>query len=51
MMGGRYSIIAKYKTSPYWDYSDYYVPNRISLLFKAIECFAKYDVVEITKHY
>lgn len=50
-MGGKYSIIAKYEGKQYWDYSDYNVSNVIRLLFKAIKCFIKYDIVEIGKHY
>lgn len=49
-MGGKYSITAKHLNSPYWEYDDYYVPNALVLLFKAIYCFAKYDIVDIGKH-
>lgn len=49
-MGGKYSIIAKHINSPYWEYDDYYIKNVLILFFKAVYCFAKYDIVEVGKH-
>lgn len=49
-MGGKYSIIARNKNDICWEYDDYYVKNVLMLFFKAIYCFAKYEIVEIVKH-
>ena len=48
-MGGKYSIIARNRDDKCWEYCDYYVPNVLVLFFKAVYCFAKYEIVEVVK--
>lgn len=49
-MGGKYSITARNKDDICWEYNDYRIPNILVLFFKAIYCFAKYEIVEVGKH-